>query len=752
MINQENLTTENENLIIIDEFFIEKPGLIQPHGIVIILNEKELTICQVSQNTKQWLNYEPEALINQSLSVIFSEEQIQKIQDCLEGDFQQINPLNLQIKEQLFQGIIHQNQEFIFLELEPLNQPLETNFFQFYQITREIVKQIQTAKTLSQLLTLITQHIRKLTKFDRVMIYRFEEDHSGYVIAEEKREDLNPFLGLHYPASDIGDPARSIYKKNLIRLIPDINYTPIALPNHPETDQPFDLSLSVLRSVHPCHLEYLKNMGVTATLTISLMYNNELWGMIACHHYTPKYIPYDLRTLCEFLGQLMSIEVVNKEENENLFHKIELKNIQTQLIQCLSESTDLINSLAENTENIRNLVNAQGIAISADNELFISGITPSNQEIEELIDWLDTTMKKDIFSTNKLPEIYPPATKFKHLASGILVLALTRVTRHYIIWFRPEVIQTVTWAGNPKIILKKKEKDKIIYRPRQSFEQWKETVKNTSLSWQKYEIQEAIELKTAIVGIILKKADELATLNIELQQSNSELDAFTYIASHDLKEPLRGIHNYSNFLLEDYGDILNQDGQDKLNTLVRLTTRMEELIEALLRYSRLGRTALEIQTINMNELLENIISMLKASFQNQFLEIRIPKTLPTVEGDRILLEELFTNLITNALKYNNKEEKWVEIGYLDPLENAESDNNLSTFYVKDNGIGIREKHLDTIFRIFKRLHGQNQYGGGTGAGLTIVKRIVERHGGKMWVDSVYGEGTTFYFTLVSNDY
>jgi len=152
MINQENLTTENENLIIIDDFLVEKPGLIQPHGIVIILNEKELTICQVSQNTKQWLNYEPEELINQSLSVIFSEEQIQKIKHCLEGDFQQINPLNLQIKEQLFQGIIHQNQEFIFLELEPLNQPLESNFFQFYQITREIVKQFQQTKNLFMML------------------------------------------------------------------------------------------------------------------------------------------------------------------------------------------------------------------------------------------------------------------------------------------------------------------------------------------------------------------------------------------------------------------------------------------------------------------------------------------------------------------------------------------------------------------------------------------------------------------------
>ncbi|HEY9702564.1 MAG TPA: ATP-binding protein, partial [Allocoleopsis sp.] len=250
-----------------------------------------------------------------------------------------------------------------------------------------------------------------------------------------------------------------------------------------------------------------------------------------------------------------------------------------------------------------------------------------------------------------------------------------------------------------------------------------------------------------VVGIILQKADELASLNLELQHINRELDAFTYIASHDLKEPLRGIYNYSTFLLEDYENILDNDGKDKLNTLVRLTKRMEELIEALLRYSRIGRAELTIQPINLNTVIENIISMLRVSVSNKSWEVIIPKTLPEIQGDPILIEEIFTNLITNGLKYNDKPEKFIEIGYLENAKHQETAENTYTFYVKDNGIGIREKHLDVIFRIFKRLHGQNQYGGGTGAGLTIVKRIIERHGGRIWVESMYGKGTTFYFTF-----
>jgi light-regulated signal transduction histidine kinase (bacteriophytochrome) len=239
----------------------------------------------------------------------------------------------------------------------------------------------------------------------------------------------------------------------------------------------------------------------------------------------------------------------------------------------------------------------------------------------------------------------------------------------------------------------------------------------------------------------LQKADELAQLNIELERSNQELDAFAYIASHDLKEPLRGIHNYSNFLMEDYGEIIDAPGKEKLLTLIRLTQRMEDLIDSLLHFSRLGRVDLSMQDNDLNEIVHRILDMLSGRIEETGVEIRIVQLLPVVYCDRIQIGEVFSNLIANSIKYNDKANKWIEIGYIDnpPLP--------PTFYVRDNGIGIREKHFETIFRIFKRLHSPSKYGGGTGAGLTIAKKIVERHGGKIWVESTYGEGTTFYFTL-----
>ncbi|WP_339460566.1 sensor histidine kinase, partial [Nodularia spumigena] len=225
------------------------------------------------------------------------------------------------------------------------------------------------------------------------------------------------------------------------------------------------------------------------------------------------------------------------------------------------------------------------------------------------------------------------------------------------------------------------------------------------------------------------------------ERSNHELDAFAYIASHDLKEPLRGIHNYSNFLIEDYADTLNEEGKNKLKTLIRLTQRMEDLIDSLLHFSRLGRVDLSMQPTDLNDVVYRSLDLLSARIEEMKVDIQIPRPLPTVYCDRVQLGEVFNNLIANSIKYNDKPEKCLEIGYIEEPQLP------ITLYVRDNGIGIRDKHFEAIFRIFKRLHGPSKYGGGTGAGLTIAKKIVERHGGKIWVESTYGEGSTFYFTL-----
>jgi signal transduction histidine kinase len=239
------------------------------------------------------------------------------------------------------------------------------------------------------------------------------------------------------------------------------------------------------------------------------------------------------------------------------------------------------------------------------------------------------------------------------------------------------------------------------------------------------------------------RAAELMQLNEQLLASNQELDAFTYIASHDLKEPLRGLHNYAHFLLEDYAEKLAEEGVAQLHTMIRLTQRMEALIESLLYYSRVGRQQLEVQETSLQIVLEEVLQMLAPGLQEARVEIRLAQPLPVVKADRTMIGEVFTNLISNAVKYNDQTGKWVEIGYEDAAQ--------PVVYVRDNGIGIPAEHYENIFRIFKRLHGRDEYNGGTGAGLTIVKKIIERHGGRIWLESRPGAGTTFYFTLATGN-
>jgi signal transduction histidine kinase len=253
------------------------------------------------------------------------------------------------------------------------------------------------------------------------------------------------------------------------------------------------------------------------------------------------------------------------------------------------------------------------------------------------------------------------------------------------------------------------------------------------------EAKEELELR------VDERTRELALRNEELYQSNKELDDFAYIASHDLKEPLRGIHNFSNFLIEDYADKLAGDGRSKLETLVRLTRRMETLIDSLLQFSRLGRVDLAIDQVDLNEIVAEVLDSLAITLQEEQVEIRLPRPLPKVRADRVRVGEIFSNLVVNAVKYNDKPQKWIEIGTAQ--NGSEPAAGRPVFYVRDNGMGIPEKHFDAVFRIFKRLHGRDQFGGGTGAGLTIVKKIVERHHGRIWLESFPGEGTTFYFTL-----
>ncbi|GCE13326.1 histidine kinase [Tengunoibacter tsumagoiensis] len=754
-IAESEFSSEKIDLTNCDRELIHIPGAIQPHGVLLVLAEPDLRIVQISNNARAFLAREPEELLNQPLESCLDPQQVQLLQERrLQPDLEALNPLQITVhstpQPEIFDGIIHRIGTRLILELEPFNPQIENPFSNFYHLMRSSTAVLQRARDLPILSQAAADLVRELTGFDRVMIYKFHPDWHGEVIAEAKREGLEPFLGLHYPASDIPQQARELYRHNWLRLIANVAYQPAALLSV-DNPGPLDLSGSVLRSVSPMHIQYLKNMGVGASMSISILKNQQLWGLISCHHATERYVPYITRAACEFLGQILSLQIAAREELADNMYEMEVKTKQSILLDLLLQTERVEDVLQAQSERILQLVEAQGVAIYLADRYLASGKVPDQATGLRLLEWVRPQLHaEEFFATNALATLWEEGESIKEIASGVLVISISALQNSYLLWFRPEIIQQVTWGGDPEKPMQSDQQG-IILHPRTSFAAWSQTVQRTATAWKRCEIEAALSLRSAIVdrvlrSLLLHRNEELASLNERLEESNQELDSFAYIVSHDLKEPLRGISNYVSILEEDYHDQLDETGIARLTTLTRLSARMGELIDALLHYSRVGRVELAFVQTDLNEVVQRSLEMVRGRIEEDSVQVHLIEPLPTIRCDRIRVGEIFSNLISNAIKYNDKPAKEIEIGAL-PEEEQDGMRRV-TLYVRDNGIGIREKYFDSIFRIFKRLHGRDTFGGGTGAGLTIVKRIVERHSGNIWVESEPGRGSTFYFTLV----
>jgi light-regulated signal transduction histidine kinase (bacteriophytochrome) len=759
---------------------IHIPGLVQPHGVLLVMSEPTLTIQQVSANTETHLGLAPDRLLGQPLQQLLAPADLaylhqQVLPKALEGAPHYLPTMTVGRRERRFEGLLHRRQGLLLLELEAKAPGEEPSFLEMYAALKSAMSELEGAPSIELFCQRAAAAVRRFIGFDRVLIYKFLEDEAGRVIAEDKRLDLASYLGLHYPASDIPKQARALYLKNWLRFKVDNDAPPVTLlpALNPQSGAPLDMSFCVLRSMSPVHTEYLRNMGVQATMSLSIIRDNQLWGLVACHHTTPRYVPHAARMAAEFLAHLLSLQMGAKEDEENHAYVTRLNAIHTRFVERMSGADHYRHGLMQGEPTLLDWLAAGGIAFCHDDTVELHGQTPDEATVRAIVAWLAEQIEEPIYATHTLAQLCPAAADWVTIASGLLALRLSRFNQEYILWFRPEYKHAVNWAGDPtKPVEAGPLGDQLT--PRKSFALWQEAVASKAAPWQKWEIEAAALLRRSILEIILRRAEELARLNTELERSNLELDSFAYIASHDLKEPLRGIHNYSYFLLEDYADKLDTDGVDKLQTLIRLTQRMETLIDSLLYYSRLGRQQLALRPTDLNQVLAETLELLAPRLRESGLTVRLPRSLPTLPVDAIRVGELFNNLITNAIKYNDKGEKWVEIGWMDDKvtgwqggkvtgDKVTSDKvtmdvsgtqspggsplGAVIFYVRDNGIGIAPHHHEEIFRIFRRLHGREDYGGGVGVGLTIVKKIVERHGGRLWVESTLGEGTTFYFTL-----
>jgi serine phosphatase RsbU (regulator of sigma subunit) len=418
-------------------------------------------------------------------------------------------------------ALVHRSGDVWVVELEPQREepPLATTLRE----VRSIIAGLGAAGSIDDLLSEAVRTVRELTGFDRVMVYRFDADWNGEVVAESKRADLEPFRGLHYPASDIPPQARALYTRNWLRFIRDVDADDAALVPEldPITGAPLDLSLAALRSVSPIHKEYLRNMGVSASMSVSLVISGELAGLIACHHYSGPYVPNALvRSTCEFLAQALSMMVAERERDRRTARSAEIQKALASVVGGTRDAGEALSTaLAEHAPALLGMVGASGMSWTLDGATHSFGKVPGEADLTRLRRWVQRLPAVDgLAHTDRVPLAEPAIGDVADIAAGVLMLQVAE--DQDVLFFRPEVVHTVDWGGNPHLkVLRTDAEGASRLSPRGSFALWRETVHRRSAPWEESELEAAAALRTHLVQLLYERNRALAGVAETLQRS-----------------------------------------------------------------------------------------------------------------------------------------------------------------------------------------------------------------------------------------
>jgi light-regulated signal transduction histidine kinase (bacteriophytochrome) len=515
-------------------------------------------------------------------------------------------------------------------------------------------------------------------------------------------------------------------------------------PLNPLTNRPLDLSLSVLRSVSPVHVQYLRNMGVSATLVSSLLQDEQLWGLIACHHYSPRYVPYRVRMVVEFLSHVLSWLIESRQADELSQRRMEASLVQAQLVEAMSQGQGLAEALVLGMPSVLDLVEADGVVALINGELATRGHTPPAEELHQLVAWLRHSTSAGVFHTDALARHYPRATQLQDTSAGVLALVLSRAENNFILWFRPEEAYTVHWAGNPEKPLQVNETGTRL-SPRGSFSLWREEVRGRSLPWAAWEVEAASSLRGTITSLVLAKAAELAQLNAHLHEAVKVRDNFLSMASHELRTPLTVLKIQLGALARGTraleSEPLRQDMHRRLEVARSQVGRLEKLISDLLDVSRIsaGRMHVTLETVDLGALVEEVLERYREQLARSGCTLHL-HTAPEVTGrwDRARLEQVVTHLVTNALKYG--------VGKPIHVMLQQTPEGGARLTIRDHGVGISPEDQVRIFERFQRAVSDKHFAG-FGLGLWLVRQILQAHGGHIRVESVPGHGASFTVEL-----
>jgi Bacteriophytochrome (light-regulated signal transduction histidine kinase) len=722
---------------------IHIPGAIQPFGVLFALQGSESTVSDLlvarhSQNAGELMDAGAR-LVGRRIGDLFDLDSLRPIEA---RDFQTTEPVVVATRaagaEHLWQAFVHRHRGQLILELERVSATPTRAPGLLSASMREGLQTIEAARSVVELCQRACETIKALTGLDGVMAYKFHEDEHGEVIAESKAAAFPQYLGLHYPASDIPRQARALFLDNWVRMIPDRDYRPVPLVGG-EQAPPLDLGRAFLRSVSPIHIEYLRNMGVRASLTLSIVCESKLWGLFAGHHYSaPKHVPFDTRAACETIARITSLLLLQKSAEEDSGAHERAARARSQLVSHMRESSEIAEGLLGGAITLQELVSCGGAAVmSADGQWQTVGNTPSPDRIGEISRWIEERHgAPEIFHTEHLATDYGTAADFSDVASGVLAVRIPKGQANYVMWFKQEVLQTVRWAGDPhKAIAPDTTSTRL--HPRHSFEEWRQAVRQRSLPWTNADLASALELNHAIATIDLQRQFEREQeAKARAEWAGEQKEQLLAMVSHDLRDPLQSLKLNVSLLRT-----LTQEAEATLvlTSMERALERMNRLIGDLLAISKLesGTARLDVADYQTADLVRDVHQLLLPIAQDKGVRLEVEFDESSVRCDRDRILQVLSNLVSNAVKFTPQ-------GGLVQMC-AEATARERRFVVKDSGPGIPSENLAFVFDRFWQARQSQRLG--TGLGLTIAKGIVEAHGGRIWAESQVGHGSTFIFVL-----
>jgi len=684
-----------------DREAIHIPGAILPHGAMLAVDPATMRIEQVAGDSAGLLGIDAAGLVGAGLSTLFSSGQVERLRELLRSSNllrprHLLDPMMRIVSDRPIDASVHMSEGTLVIEVEDANL-VDRHAADPLACVQEMIDGMSDAPDLQSYCQLAAERVQSVAGYDRVMVYRFMPDDSGWVFAETRRDDLDPFLDLHYPASDIPKQARALYLTSWLRLITEVDYTPAPLlpPLNPRTGLPLDMSYAVLRDVSPIHREYLSNMGVDASMSISIIFEGKLWGLIACHHYSPRRLPRHLRAVCELFGAIFSLQLEARLRAEQLSARLLSRQALSTIMHSLAQEDDYAAGLIAQRQLLLDYISAGGlvlragqthggIAIRVNSSVTSLGNTPDDEQISALTDWLTQKMQdfEGVYMTDRLGEEYPPAKSYAGVASGLLAVSVSREPRDYVLWFRPEVVQTVRWGGDPNKPAEIGE-DGLRLTPRKSFDAWAETVRGRSTPWSRSENDAALDLRVSLLEIVLRRIDAAARERLRaLQQEQllmAELD-------HRVKNTLANIQALVSQTSRSASSLA--DFTKGLDSRIRSMSRAHSLLTQS-RWEGVAIEALIVEELDAYKAIHPNFTMIGPQV---FLK---PKTA-------LALSMAIHELTTNAAKYGAFS---VDTGHVDV--NWQLDNN--------GGIDLlwRERGGPTVNMPTRR-----------GFGSTLIERVL----------------------------